>query len=288
MLADVEHLHFEANGLRFYAAASGPEDAPLVLLLHGFPEFSYAWRHQLAPLAAAGLRVVAPDQRGYGHSDKPPGRAAYRIDALADDAIAIAQAVGRERFCVVGHDWGGIVAWHLASQCAAHIERLAILNAPHAAAMRTHLMWSPTQALKSSYVAAFQLPLLPELALGATDHALLAAALTQSSRAGTFGAEELKVYRQAWSKDGALTAMLNWYRALLLPGQPAPARVTVPTLILWGDRDSALEAALAEKSLAQCDHGEVVHFPQATHWLQHEEPEQVNRLLIEFLRQTPT
>jgi pimeloyl-ACP methyl ester carboxylesterase len=282
-LPQVDHLSLNANGLRFYAAASGPADAPLVLLLHGFPELSYGWRHQLGPLAASGLRVVAPDQRGYGYSDKPPGREAYRIDTLARDVTGIARALGRERFSIVGHDWGGIVAWHVASRHGGHVDRLAILNAPHLQAARRFAWRSPLQVLKSAYVGFFQWPALPELALGAADHALLAAALRRSSRAGTFGETELAVYRQAWSQPQALTSMLNWYRALGLADMTQAARVSAPTLVLWGDRDSALEPGLAEESALLCEHAEVVHFPQATHWLQHEEPEQVNRRLIQFL-----
>lgn len=278
----VEHLTLTANGLQFYAAAAGPRDAPLVVLLHGFPEFSYGWRHQLSALAAAGLRVVAPDQRGYGHSAKPKGRRAYRIDALASDAIALAEALGRKRFSVVGHDWGGIVAWHLASQHPEHLERLAIINAPHLGVTLSHTLQHPGQLLKSAYVAWFQLPALPELALASADFALLAGALERSSRPGTFSAEELSVYRQAWAKKGALTAMLNWYRALPLAGQREAKRVTVPTRVIWGDQDSALDASLAEESLALCDDGEAFHLPDATHWVHHEEPGKVNDLLGSF------
>jgi pimeloyl-ACP methyl ester carboxylesterase len=282
MQLPVEHLSLQANGLRFYAAACGPPDGPLVLLLHGFPEMSYGWRHQLAPMAAAGLRVVAPDQRGYGHTDKPPGRSAYGLEALTDDVVAIARSLGRERFGLVGHDWGGIVAWHLASERPAHVERLAILNSPQLGVARAHAMRSPTQALRSAYVGFFQLPLLPEVVLGMADHALLAATLERSSRAGTFSEAEMQVYREAWSKPGALTSMLHWYRALPLARTDIAKRVSMPTLILWGDRDAALEAVLAEKCLALCDRAEAVHFPNASHWLQHEEPEQVNARLIGF------
>jgi pimeloyl-ACP methyl ester carboxylesterase len=283
-MTTVEHLSVEANGLRFYLAASGPQSGELVLLLHGFPELSYGWRHQVGPLAAAGFRVVAPDQRGYGHSDKPKGRHAYTIDKLADDVIGVADALGRERFRLVGHDWGGIVSWYLASRRPRHVERLAILNAPHPAAAWRHTLWNPTQALKSAYVAAFQLPLLPEIALSAGNGALLASALRGTSRPGTFSEAELDVYRQAWCKEGALTSMLNWYRALPLGDATSSRRVAAPTLVLWGDRDSALDAALADSSVEWCDSGQSIHFPECTHWLQHEEPARVNALLIDFLR----
>ena len=282
----VEHLQISANGQRFYVAASGPPDAPAVMLLHGFPEMSYGWRHQLNALAAAGFRVLAPDQRGYGHSSKPRGIGSYRVDALAADVIALAQALGHESFSLVGHDWGGLVTWHLAINHAAGLERVAILNAPHPAALAKHLARSPMQAVRSSYVGFFQLPWLPEAVLRANGHALLRKALTASSRPGTFSDEELEVYRSAWALEGALTGMLNWYRAALLAPSTADSAVRVPVRILWGDKDSALEAPLAEASAEKCLNAEVIHLPEATHWLHHEESARVNELLIEFLQPT--
>ena len=280
--AGVEHLDLEADGLHFHALATGPKKGPLVLLLHGFPEFSYGWRHQLPALGRAGLRAVAPDQRGYGRSDKPAGIRAYEIDRLALDVVALARALGHERFMLVGHDWGGIVAWHLASTQPEVLDRLAILNAPHLGVVGRHALQHPLQLLKSSYVGFFQLPLVPEFALTAWDCALLVAALERSSRPGTFTPNELKVYRAAWSENGAMTTMLNWYRALVL-GAAREQRIALPVRILWGDRDTALEPSLAEASVALCDDGEVFHFADATHWLQHEKVDEVNRHLVDFL-----
>jgi pimeloyl-ACP methyl ester carboxylesterase len=279
----VEHHRIAANGQTFYCASAGPEDGPPVLLLHGFPEMSYGWRNQIGPLARAGLRVIAPDQRGYGHSSKPEGLRAYVVEALGDDVVAIGQAFGHPRFAVVGHDWGGIVAWHLGESRPDVVERLAILNAPHLGIFAGYAWRHPAQLLMSSYVAALQLPGVAELALGAADHALLRAALTRTSRAGTFSEEELRVYGEAWSAPGALTAMLNWYRALRLRPKRRPGRVSAPTLILWGDRDAALQPGLAEESAALCDEAEVRHFPNASHWLQHEEVAEVNAALVSFL-----
>ncbi|MGZ8260154.1 MAG: alpha/beta fold hydrolase [Caldimonas sp.] len=280
----VEHLQIAVAGQTLYAAAAGPEDGPLVVLLHGFPEISYGWRRQIGPLAAAGLRVVAPDQRGYGHSSKPEGREAYRIDVLAADVAALARGFGRERFSLVGHDWGGIVAWHLASQKDSPVERLAILNAPRLDGFARYLSRHPLQVLMSSYVAGFQLPVLPELALRAGGYALLQSALEGNARPGTFSAEELAVYQRAWAMPGALTTMLNWYRALPLAPRRKAGRVRAPTLVVWGDRDSALQAGLAEASAEACDEVEIVHLPEAGHWVQHEEAERVNALLLSFLR----
>lgn len=286
MTPDFEPLAIDANGLRFHALAAGPADGPLLLLLHGFPETSHCWNQHLAPLAAAGFRVVAPDQRGIGLSSKPAGIAAYRIDHLAADVVAIARALGRERVQVVGHDWGGAVAWHLAEHHADVVERAAIIDAPHGGTFARYLRRHPSQLLRSWYMAFFQLPRLPEALLRARDFGRLAAALVATSRPGAFTAADLATYRAAWAQPGALTGMLNWYRALRLGAQVprGSGRVAIPLRLMWGDRDTALEPALAEASIARCDAGEVFHFPQATHWVPREEPARVTALLLEFLR----
>jgi pimeloyl-ACP methyl ester carboxylesterase len=279
----LEHHRVSANGQSFYCVTAGPMRGRPVVLLHGFPEMSYGWRHQLPALAAAGLRLIAPDQRGYGHSSKPRGVQAYRVDTLADDVVAIARHFGHRRFAVVGHDWGGIVAWQLAARSGSPVDRLAILNAPRLEVLAAYALRHPAQLLMSSYVAAFQAPVLAEMALAAGGHALLRTALERSSRPGTFSEEELEVYRQSWALPGALTSMLNWYRALSLHRPSAAGRVKVPTLVLWGDRDAALQAGLAEASAAWCDRAEVRHFADATHWLQHEHPARINDALAGFL-----
>lgn len=267
-----------------HAVARGPHDGPVVVLLHGFPEFWYGWRHQLAPLAAAGLRVVAPDQRGYNLSGKPRGIAAYRLATLADDVLGLADALGRRNFAVVGHDWGGVVAWHLAGRHPDRITRAAILNAPHPATLWRYASRHPHQLMKSWYVLYFQLPLLPELSLRAGGYRVLQEVLRRSSTPGVFTPEDWQRYREAWRQPGALTAMLNWYRALRhdIAAPPAP-RVGVPIRLIWGGRDAVLDRGLAEAGLAYCDRGELFHLPEATHWLQHEAPDAVNGMLRDFL-----
>ncbi len=279
-----ESLRLPANGIELHAVAAGPADGNLVILLHGFPEFWYGWRHQMTPLAATGLRVVAPDQRGYNLSDKPAGIAAYRLDTLADDVLGLADALGRERFAVVGHDWGGVVAWHLAGRSPERIARAAILNAPHPASLWRYATRHPHQLMKSWYVAYFQLPLLPELSLRAGGFWMLGRVLRRSSRPGTFAADDLRAYREAWRRPGALAASLNWYRALRHGiASPSPTRIAVPVRVIWGERDQFLDRGLAEAGLALCDNGEAFPLPGVSHWLQHEAADEVNRRLVEFL-----
>lgn len=270
--------------VRLHMIEAGPPDGPLVILLHGFPEFSYGWRHQIGPLAEAGFRVLAPDQRGYGLSDKPPAIEDYHIDRLVDDVLRLADEAGHRRFSVVGHDWGGIVAWRLALSHPDRVERLAILNAPHPATLRGHMAAHPGQLLKSWYVGFFQLPGLPECLMRAGGFRMAERALTSTSRPGTFGLEDLARYREAWARPGALTGMLNWYRALRRNPLPPTGDIRCSTLIVWGDRDAFLDRRLAEEAAALCDDVQLVHLEQASHWVQHEEAETVNRLLADFLQ----
>jgi pimeloyl-ACP methyl ester carboxylesterase len=281
-----ESLRLRTNGIELRVIAAGPRDGLLVLLLHGFPEFWWGWRHQIGPLAATGLRVVAPDQRGYNLSDKPEGVAAYALDTLADDVLGLADALGRERFAVVGHDWGAVLAWHLAARNPERVEQAAVLNGPHPAIMRAHTLRNPFRALRSWYVGFFQLPLLPEWTLRMADFAAMRGAMVATARPGTFSEEEFARYRAAWAQPGALTAMLNWYRALPMSAPSLrPGRIRVPVRVIWGDQDAALNRGLAEAGVSLCDRGDAFHIPGATHWVQHEEIERVNRLLGEFLAQ---
>jgi pimeloyl-ACP methyl ester carboxylesterase len=265
------------------AVTAGPEDGPAVVLLHGFPEFWYGWRKQITPLAEAGFRVIVPDQRGYNQSSKPSAVRDYSLRELTADVIAIADRIGREKILLAGHDWGAAVAWNAVMRYPGRIEKLAVLNVSHPAVMLRFLKTNPRQMLRSWYLPFFQIPRLPELLFSRDG----TRTLLRTSRPGTFSPEDLDRYREAWSQPGALTAMINWYRALLreMPDRAAAeSRVSVPTRILWGARDRFLMSAMAAESLKYCDHGELFEFPEATHWVQHEEPERVNRLLIEFFR----
>jgi pimeloyl-ACP methyl ester carboxylesterase len=280
------------NGIRLHAEAAGNPDGPLLVLLHGFPESWYGWRNQIAPLARSGFFVVAPDQRGYGFSSKPQSISAYTIDTLAADILGLLDFFQREQAVIIGHDWGAAVAWHLAIHHPKRVQRLGILNVPHPAALARALSGElPRQMAKSWYIGFFQAPFLPEAMLRAGNFSALRRALRATGRKDAFNRDDLRRYTEAWAQPGALTAMLNWYRAAVRDGlagadgyfRGRSARVTPPTLILWGERDMALAPELAPWSLEMCDHGQLVRFPNATHWLQHDEPERVTARILDFL-----
>ena len=270
------------NGLSLHVEEAGPEDGPLLILLHGFPGFSYDWRQHIEPLATRGFHVVALDMRGYNSSDKPRGLKAYHLDALASDVLALADSYGARTFRLVGHDWGGHVAWWTAAHHPDRVERVAILNVTHPDLWQRLMRRSLKQALRSTYVAFFQLPIVPELLMKANNYAAARAMLTLTSRPGTFSPQDLERYVQAWSNPGALTAMLNYYRALRLKKWTRPARVRQPLLLVWGTRDVFLERSGAVASLKLCDQGRVLWLEGATHWALMEEHEKVNAALGEF------
>lgn len=283
-LEPIEHHYAALPGVRLHFASAGPADGPPVLLLHGFPEFWYGWRHQIPALAASGYRVIAPDQRGYNRSDKPAGWRHYDLDNLAGDVLALMDHLGYETVRLVGHDWGAAVAWWLAIHHPQHIRRLAILNVPHPRVMAQNMRRNPRQLIKSWYIFFFQIPWLPEFLLGMGDGAGLASLLRRSGLPGSFRDADIEMYRAAWRWPGALSGMLNWYRAAgRRANQSMPAgMINIPTMILWGVQDVALSVDMAEQSAAYCADVKLELFPQASHWLQHDEAAAVNQRLLAF------
>ena len=236
-------------------------------------------------LAAAGFRVIVPDQRGYNLSSKPIGVASYALTELVSDVIAIADQLGQQRIFLAGHDWGAAVAWSVALLHPQRVAKLAVLNVPHPSVMRRFLKTQPRQMLRSWYMLFFQIPWLPETLFSAFNFRIGARSLARSSRANTFSPEDLAHYRAAWSQPGALRAMVNWYRALFRSrAKFSESTVRVPTRILWGERDAFLLPEMARESLRYCTDAELFTFADATHWLQHEEPARVSELLIDFFR----
>ncbi|WP_284639597.1 alpha/beta fold hydrolase [Paenibacillus silviterrae] len=282
----LEHTFLDVNGVRLHIVQAGPEEGPLFILLHGFPECWFGWRYQLPYLAGKGYRVWAIDQRGYNESEKPKELGSYRLNELAQDVVECIRASGKSKAIVAGHDWGGIVAWHVAAVAPELLDRLIILNAPEPSVMIRHLLTHPNQMAKSLYILFFQLPWLPECLARWKNWSLLKTMMQKSSRKGTFTAGDLKSYQEAWSEPGAYRSMLNWYRALVrrsLPSIRERKNIHVPTLILWGIYDSFLDPVLAKLSKERCENGQLVYL-EATHWVQHEQYDQVNERMDRFIR----
>jgi pimeloyl-ACP methyl ester carboxylesterase len=280
---DITSQYFTLNGLKMHALVTGPETGRLVILLHGFPQFSYAWRTQMQTLAAAGYRVVAPDQRGYNLTDKTPP---YDVDTLVQDVVNLIQANGRERALVAGHDWGAAVAWALAMTHPERVEKLMVFNVPHLAVMaRALLGGNATQMRRSWYIAYFQVPFFPEWALAQNNYQNLWRAVRNTAVRGTFTDEDRAEYVRAWSQPGALSAMIGWYRGLKkFAGaemrQRFAHRVQPPTVIVWGEQDFALGVELAEESVNWLENGRLVKYPNATHWVVDEFPAEVSQELL--------
>jgi epoxide hydrolase 4 len=279
----VQHKQAVVNGVRLHYVEAG--SGPLVVLLHGFPEFWWSWRWQIPALVEAGYRVIAPDQRGYASSEKPVGWRQYRIELLAADVAALIREAGEERAFVVGHDWGAAVAWMVATLHPEVVERLAILNVPHPDTMQRTLMRSPKQLLHSWYMFFFQIPWLPERLLGRGGRDALARAYGDA-REGAFTDADLDRYVEALKGAEGFRGPINWYRAALRTPigrarrlyRPIPAEV----LVIWGEQDRFLMASMAQPSAELVPHVRVERLPDASHWVQHDEPERVNALLAEF------
>jgi epoxide hydrolase 4 len=280
----IRHRRLRADGVELHVATAGA--GPPVILLHGFPENWTSWRWQFEPLVDAGFSVWAPDMRGYNESDRPTQRQAYHLRHLVNDVAAVVRATGHERAHLVGHDWGGIVAWTFAGQHPDLLDRLIILNAPH---MDIFLdkVGRPPQMFRSAYVLLFQVPGVAEWILSASNYRLLRKSFARlAGRSGAFRDADIDYYVRAFSAPGALTAALNYYRANLRPeplARARRARVKAETLVIWGDRDPALGVELLDDIQTVAPRARVHHITDAGHWVQNEAPDEVNRLMLEFL-----
>jgi pimeloyl-ACP methyl ester carboxylesterase len=282
----LKHEYADLGEVRLHYVEAG--EGPLVVLLHGFPEAWFGWERQIPMLAEAGFRVVAPDMRGYNLSDKPEGWRNYERPKLSGDVAALIRHLGVEKAHVVGHDWGAIVAWYTAIDHPEVVERLVALDAAHP----RKLGWavrSPRQLLKSWYVLLFQIPRLPEIAARAGNWRLLRDPFENDARAGAFDREAIERYLEAWSRPGAITAQINYYRAgirrlrtSLTPDANPP--VAAPTMVIWGENDRYGLPAMARPDRDWVPNLERVEIlPGASHWVQHDEPERIGELLTEFL-----
>jgi len=278
--SEVREGYAEIGDQRLHYVEAG--EGPLIVLLHGFPEFWYGWRLQIQPLAAAGFRVVAPDMRGYNLSSKPDGVASYAGDLLAADVRGLIHERGAESAMLVGHDWGGTAAWTTAMNHPEVVDRLAILNAAHPRKLLQGLH-HPGQLRKSWYFFFFDLPDLPEAVVHANRWHFFRHFLHDAHPAYT--PEEIDRYVKAWSQPGASAGMINYYRSSVRQkhAEAQIRTISAPTLVIWGQRDRYLGQELAEP-----DHDDVPNLdrverlPDASHWVHHDEHERVNQLVTDF------
>lgn len=284
-MSKYESQYIEVNGLNFHVKVAGSEGGELVVLLHGFPEFWYGWKNQIDVLADKGYRVVVPDQRGYNKSGKPEGVSEYHIDKLGRDVVDIIHHFNQDSAIIIGHDWGGAVGWHLASTKPEAVKKFIAINIPHPAVMPEVMKRHPKQIFKSLYILFFQIPKLPEKFLSIGNYKYMERALKQSSNKNTFSEADLKEYQNAWSREGALTGMLNWYRTAPVSLNSLERKVKVPVQIIWGVGDQFLSKELAEASFKLLESGNIAWIENATHWVNHEQPEMVNRHIIRFLEE---
>lgn len=280
---DLRHHTARINGLQLHYVEAG--QGPMVICLHGFPEYWYSWRYQLPALVEAGYRVVALDMRGYNQSEAPDRVSAYHVDELTRDVVALMDHLGEERAHLVSHDWGAVVAWLTAMWFPERVHRLAILNVPHPRRFLWGL-WRPTQLIRSWYVFFFQLPVLPEFFFRAFNFAALRMALQREPvRSGAFTGEDIQAYITAFTDNKAVSAGINYYRAFLRYGAGVIRRlrpIETETLVIWGRRDHHLGIHLAEPYPEDVPRVRVEYL-DASHWVQVDAYPDVNRLLIEFL-----
>ncbi len=283
----VEHHEVELDGISMHYVSGGPEDGPPVVLLHGFPEFWFSWRNQIPALKVAGYRFVVPDQRGYNLTSKPTDVSEYTMDKLVGDVIGLLDALGLDDVVLVGHDWGGFVAWFTAMQHPDRIRKLAVLNMPHPVQMRRG-MRTFKQLRKSWYIGAFQLPFVPEKTLAANDYAIFRSIFREqpvSDRA--YDEQEVDALVEAFAREGAATATINWYRAARSFDWDAMLRpIELPTLVIFGTQDAALNHELADPPAEWVTDARVERIPDASHWVQSDTPDKVNRLLLHFMAES--
>jgi pimeloyl-ACP methyl ester carboxylesterase len=276
--ANLQHHYADVNGIRMHYVEAGQGET--VLFLHGFPEFWYSWRHQLAALAPH-YRVVAPDLRGYNETENT---GPYDTGTLQEDVLALIQHLGEERVHVVAHDWGAAIAWLLAMNHQEVVKTLAICNVPHPALFQAGIR-KPRQLLRSWYVLFFQLPWLPERMVAGDSYRRLARGIIRDCRPGTFDREDIKAFLASWRRQG-LSGGINWYRAAVRNRQPLPDPVPViqaPTILIWGENDRALGKELTYGTEQYVNDLEVQYLPGTSHWVQQEEPGRVNELLLRHL-----
>jgi pimeloyl-ACP methyl ester carboxylesterase len=280
--ASWHHDTIHTNGIKLHYVTQG--EGPLMLMLHGFPEFWYSWRHQI-PEFARDHKVVALDLRGYNDSEKPEAKSAYVMAEFIKDIKGVIEGLGYDRCVLVGHDWGGAIAWSFAYAYPALLDRLIVLNLPHPAKFAEGLR-TPQQLLRSAYIFFFQIPVLPELLIQLNDFQALEAAFKgMAVDKTTFSNDDIEAYKNAFAKRDALTATLNYYRNMFAQGLTTSdwGILTVPTLLIWGEADAALGKELTYGTEKYVQDFRIRYIPNCSHWVQQEQPQLVNQLMREFL-----
>jgi pimeloyl-ACP methyl ester carboxylesterase len=277
-----QHAYITTNGVKLHYVTQGEGD--LMLMLHGFPEFWYSWRHQI-PEFAKDYKVVALDLRGYNDSDKPADKSAYVMDEFILDVEGVIKGLGYDKCILVGHDWGGAIAWNFAYAHPEMVERLIILNLPHPAKFAEGIR-NPQQLLRSSYMFFFQIPWLPEFLIQSSDYQPIETAIKgMAVNKSAFSKEDLEAYKDAAAKRGAMTATLNYYRNIFQQRMTSQdwSVLEVPTLMIWGEKDTALGKELTYGTEAYVRDFQIKYIPDCSHWVQQEKPELVNQYMREFL-----
>ncbi len=277
-----QHAYITTNGVKLHYVTQGEGD--LMLMLHGFPEFWYSWRHQI-PEFAKDYKVVALDLRGYNDSDKPADKSAYVMDEFILDVEGVIKGLGYDKCILVGHDWGGAIAWNFAYAHPEMVERLIILNLPHPAKFAEGIR-NPQQLLRSSYMFFFQIPWLPEFLIQSSDYQPIETAIKgMAVNKSAFSKEDLEAYKDAAAKRGAMTATLNYYRNIFQQRMTSQdwSVLSVPTLMIWGEKDTALGKELTYGTEAYVRDFQIKYIPDCSHWVQQEKPELVNQYMREFL-----
>ena len=284
---EIKTIMVEVGELAFEVDCCG-QGGKLALCLHGFPENSFSWRKQLPVLADMGFKVWAPNLRGYGNSPKPSKVSDYSVDKLLHDIVGLIDASDSDELTIIAHDWGGILAWIFASRELRPLTKLVILNCPHPVAFKSGM--NLRQFLMSWYMYFFQIPYLPEWYFGRNNAMPIRRLFEKTSvNSEMFPPEVTEVYRKHAAQDGALTSMINYYRALFrypprMHGiNQEPRKITTPTCLIWGEQDVALSKHLALKTVEFVDNSQTRFIPNGSHWIQQDCPDEVNEIMTEFL-----
>ncbi|MDJ0729966.1 MAG: alpha/beta hydrolase [Crocosphaera sp.] len=277
------HNYVYTNGVKLHYVSEG--EGNLMLMLHGFPEFWYSWRHQITAFSN-NYRVIAPDLRGYNDSDKLPSIQLYSISELVKDIAGIITNLGYKKCILVGHDWGGAIAWYFANEYPEMVEKLIVLNIPHPAKFMEGLR-TLQQLIKSWYIFFFQLPYLPELLFRWNNYkGIESVFLKMAINKSAFTDEDIQAYKKSAAKPGSLTAMINYYRCFFRKGftlQKSWKKLDIPTLMIWGENDTALGKELTDGTEDYVNDLTLKYIPNCSHWVQQEKPHLVNKYMADFL-----